>query len=284
MSGLGSVNQAFIVPGLPHLAFEQPGKSHWQTLKNALKQAGEAALASQPEVLILYSAQWISVLGHSFQFAVNPRGLHVDENWHEWGHFPFSFPTDRELTLAAEQQAKAQGLATRLVDYEGFPIDTGTLVTLKYFNPDNRIPVVIVSSNIYASPEDSHRLGQAMGDALKQSGKRAVAVNCSLLSARFLTEDIDPTQDHISRPEDDVWNQRMLTLLSKGQHTEALALGPEFAQHANAEMGFKGFYWLMGLLDTPEVPADILAYGPVWGTGAAVVQYSLNGSNKHSKV
>lgn len=269
------IEKAFIVPGLPHLAFETLENSPWRTLQQALNQAGKAARATQPDVLVIYSAQWISVLGHSFQFAANPQGLHVDENWYELGEFPFSFTIDRELTARAEQLAQATGLATKLVDYEGFPIDTGTLVTLRAFNPDNRIPVMIVSSNIYAGPEDSIKLGQAVGEAIRQSGKRAVVINCSSLSHRFTTEEIDPAQDQLSRPEDDEWNRRMLALLQAGQNREAMALGPEFAMQTGAEMGFKGFYWMMGVLGTPSVAAEVLAYGPIWGTGAAIVEYNL---------
>ncbi len=276
MPDIGCVPKAFIVPGLPHLAFETPGNTPWRALQQALQQAGEEARAAQPDVLVIYSAQWISVLGHSFQFAANPQGLHVDENWYDLGDFPFSFKIDRELTAQAEKLAQAAGLATRLVDYEGFPIDTGTLLTLRAFNPDNSIPVMIVSSNIYAGQEDSMKLGEAAGEAIRQSGKRAVVINCSSLSHRFRTEEIHPAEDRLSSPNDDTWNQRILALLKAGKNREALELGPEFAQQAGAEMGFKGFYWMMGLLGVPAVPAEVLAYGPVWGTGAAVVSYHLN--------
>ena len=272
----GTIEQAYIVPGLPHLAFETPNADPgWQRLREAMQDAGQSVLACNPDVLVLYSTQWVSVLGHSFQFAAHPQGVHVDENWHELGDFPFSFAVDRDLTAAAAALAESKGLATRLVDYEGFPIDTGTLVALQAFNPDNRIPVMIVSSNIYAGKDDSMTLGKAVGEAIRQSGKRAVVVNCSLLSGRFLTDDVKAGTDRVSRAEDDDWNRRMLALLEKGDHDEALRLGPDFAAQANADMGFKGFYWLMGVLGMPASPAQVLAYGPLWGTGAAVVQYKL---------
>lgn len=273
---MSCVTQAFMTPGLPQLIFESSGQGHWQTLRTALKQAAHRALATRPDVLIIYSTQWVSVLGHSFQFAANPRGLHVDENWHDLGDMPFDFKADRDLAMMAEQFAREAGLATRLVDYEGFPVDTGTLVTLKMFNPDSQIPVLIVSSNIYADQADSVKLGQAVRKALQQSGKRAVVVNCSQFSNRFLSEAVTPETDRLS-PEADSWNRRMLDLLQTGKNAEAMALGPEFAQAAQADMGFKGFYWMMGLLDTPATPAEVLAYGPLWGTGAAVVAYDFSG-------
>jgi 2-aminophenol/2-amino-5-chlorophenol 1,6-dioxygenase subunit alpha len=273
---MSAIEKAFIVPGLPHLAFDNAGNGPWQNLRNEFKKAGEEVQALQPDVLVIYSAQWISVLGHSFQFAANPKGVHVDENWYELGLFPFSFQIDRELTQSAERLAQAKGFATKLVDYEGFPIDTGTLVTLQYFNPLNQIPVMIVSSNIYCSQEDSLLLGTVVGEAIRHSGKRAVVINCSSLSHRFLTEEVSAETDRLARPEDDIWNRRMLQLLEQGENQKALDLGAEYAHQVNAEMGYKGFYWLMGVMGTPNIPAKILAYGPVWGTGAAIVKYDLS--------
>lgn len=274
MSGVNSgIEKAYIVPGLPHLVH---GNGGWSALKDAMKRAGEQARATNPELLVIYSAQWISVLGHSFQADPNPKGCHVDENWYDMGDFPFSFKVDVPLAEKAAQKVEAQGLATKLVNYEGFPIDTGTLVALKYFNPDNDIPVMIVSSNIYCGREDSLKLGQAVGEAIAQSGKRAVAINCSSLSHRFFTHDIEPSQDTLSRKEDDEWNRKILDLVAQGKNKEVVEMGPDYAQAVGAEMMFKGYYWLMGLLNTPATRGDVMAYGPVWGTGAAVVEYSLN--------
>ncbi|MBY0403125.1 MAG: hypothetical protein K2X66_04445, partial [Cyanobacteria bacterium] len=181
-----NILKAYCVPGLPHLVYSRPewGQKPWQDLKKAFASVAQQAQELEPEVLVIYSSQWISVLGHSYQACPNPVGYHVDENWYDLGDFPFSFPVDLNLTQRAEAFTQKEGFATKLVNYEGFPIDTGTLVTLKYFNPDNKIPVVIVSSNIYCSQEDSYRLGQAMGKAILDSGKQAVIINCSSLSHR----------------------------------------------------------------------------------------------------
>lgn len=267
------IDRAYIVPGLPHLVF---GNGNWQPLKTALKKAADSARKAKPDVLVIYSSQWISVLGHSFQADPHPKGLHVDENWYDMGDFPFSFSVDVSLATTAAELAQTMGLATKLVNYEGFPVDTGTLVTLKYFNPENDIPVMIVSSNIYAGHADSEKLGQSVAQAIKRSGKKAVLINCSSFSHRFFTEDIDPAADRISRPEDDTWNKKMLDMLKEGKNKQALQTIPEYVKAANPEMMFKGFSWLMGALGTPETRADVLAYGPIWGTGAAVVEYQLS--------
>ena len=77
---MSGVLKALMVPGFPHLVFPGACQGQWQRLESAMHQAGQQVQAAKPDVLVLYSAQWISVLGHSFQYAANPQGLHVDEN------------------------------------------------------------------------------------------------------------------------------------------------------------------------------------------------------------
>lgn len=245
-------------------------------LRRGMRQAGERIKAFAPDVIVLYSTQWISVLGHSFQTNPHPQGVHVDENWYEWGDLPFDLRVDAALGARAAAIASSSGLATKTVNYEGFPLDTGTLVALRFLDPTSAIPIALVSSNIYAGQEDSRTLGRAMRQAIEESGKRAVVVACTGLSGRFFTEEIDPRTDHISRAEDDAWNRRILDLIAQGGNAEVLTLSSGFAQAAVADMGFKAFAWLMGVLGTPSTPGKVLAYGPIWGTGAAVVEYTLS--------
>ncbi len=274
MMSQGTIISAYIVPGLPHLTSDRLVES-WERLRRGFRQAGERVNVLRPDVFVLYSTQWISVLGHSFQTDPNPKGLHVDDNWYEFGDFPFDLHSDVELSARAAAIASSLGLATKTVSYKGFPIDTGTLVALRFLNPDNTVPVSVVSCNIYAGQEDSLTLGKAMRQAIVESGKRAVVVAVTELSARFFTEEINPQNDHIARAEDDAWNRRILGLIEQGKNSEVLTLSKEYAQSAVADMGLKAFAWLMGVLGTPSAPGKVLAYGPVWGTGTAVVEYAL---------
>jgi len=270
----GTIQLAYILPGLPHLTSQVPVGS-WEALRRGFRQAGEQIQKVRPDVLVIYSTQWISVLGHSFQTHPNPKGLHVDDNWYEFGDFPFDLRVDVDLGARAAASASSCGLATKTVNYEGFPIDTGVLVTQRFVNTQNTIPVAIVSCNIYAAQEDSLTLGRAMRQAIEEDGKRAVVIACTGLSGRFFTEAIDPLQDRFSRAEDDTWNRRILDLIARGKNSEVFTFSAEYAKAAVPDMGFKAFAWLMGVLGTPATPGKLLAYGPVWGTGAAVVEYAL---------
>src|SRR5262245_10691142 len=140
----GTIQRAYLVPGLPHLVSNQAVES-WEALRRALRQAGERIKASQPDVLVLYSTQWISVLGHSFQTNPNPKGLHVDENWYEMGDFPFNLRVDTALGTRAAEIASSFGLATKTVNYRGCTLDTGTLVALHFLDPYDAVPVAVAA-------------------------------------------------------------------------------------------------------------------------------------------
>ena len=84
------------------------------------------------------------------------------------------------------------GLESATVNYHGFPIDTGTIVALKHINPNNRLPVSMVSCNMYAEKSESITLGVAAKNALIRSAKKAAIVLVTSLSNRFFVDQIDP--------------------------------------------------------------------------------------------
>jgi 2-aminophenol/2-amino-5-chlorophenol 1,6-dioxygenase alpha subunit len=261
------------VPGLPHVL--QPEKSaHWASLEQGYRTLAADLAAFRPEVIVLYSTQWLSVLGTSFQAHPNPKGVHVDENWYELGDLPFDFRSDSELASRLAAATVSAGLPAKTVSFDEFPIDTGTIVALRFLNPDGKIPVAIVSSCVYCDAAASEKLGRTVRETVERSGKRAAFIACSLLSARFFSQDIDPQADRLSEASDDQWNRRILGLIESGKLAEIAGLTPEYAGQARVDMRFNAFHWLRGALGGESRQGRVLAYGPQWGTGAAVVEFA----------
>lgn len=149
---------------------------------------------AEADLLLLYSTQWVSVIGHQVQADPARRWVHVDFNWHELGELPYEPRMDPEFGAAYVEEARALGLEARTVAHHEFPIDTGTIVALRRLNSGNRLPASVVSCNMYAEKKESVLLGQAAARALARQKKRAVAmaVAVTALSARFHVTDIDP--------------------------------------------------------------------------------------------
>jgi len=279
----GSILSGLWVPGLPHVLYPERSQS-WAKMYHAYEALGRQIAELKPDVLVIYSTQWISVLGTSFQVQAHPAGVHVDENWYEFGDLPFDFKVDGQLGTKFAEEVVRAGIPTKTVNYDHFPIDTGTIVALKFLNPTREIPVSIVSSWVYADPLRSATIGKAMRETILGSGKRVVCVASSLLSARFFTHEINPDEDKISNSGDEAWNKKILNLLESGKLEAISDLAPKFNKEVPTDMQFNAFHWLSGMLIGDKLSGEVLAYGPLWGTGAAIAQLKAkkgeNGKNR----
>ena len=155
------LHRAYIVPGQPHIYLAADRNEGWASLKANYEKIGQEIAASGAELLLLYSTQWFSVIGHLFQVDPRPKWTLVDQNWYEYGEIPYEFKVDPEFGKLYCAAAKKHGLQASTVDYHGFPVDSGTVVALKLLNPDNVVPASVVSCNIYAEREETRVLGRA---------------------------------------------------------------------------------------------------------------------------
>jgi len=94
-----TIVSAFLMPGnpLPLLKGENPP---WKVLADAARKAGAALRDSRPDVLLIYSTQWIAVLDELWQTRPHSVGRHVDENWYEYGDLQMDLHCDVDLALA----------------------------------------------------------------------------------------------------------------------------------------------------------------------------------------
>lgn len=268
----GRVVRGYIVAGMPHPLLAPERSPAWRKLREGYDRVRADIEATDADLLVLYSTQWPSVIGHQIQADPEPEWVHVDHEWHDLGDMPYRFRIDAPFAKAYEATARARGLHARTVAYRGFPIDTGSIVALKLLNPDNRLPATIVSCNMYADRAETIVLGKAARDAVEREGRRCIAIAVTALSNRLFTHEIDPREDRISSLKDDEWNRKLLELLAEGRLEDVCQLAREFTAQANADSKLKAVWWLaaaMGQHNNYE--GTVFEYQPVWGTGAALV-------------
>ncbi len=264
--------KAILVPGLPQMLLAPEKSPGWQKLRTAYDSLRKEVESSEADLILYYSTQWLSVLGYTFQADPNPEWVHVDQNFHELGSMPYKFKVDPEFPKIYADEVKKIGHHTMLVNYRGFPIDTGTIVAQKLLNPGNKIPAAMVSCNMYAEKNETIDLGRAGLRALERSGKKAIVVLVSSLSNRFFIHDIDPKEDHISSAKDDEWNRKICELLGEGRLEDVAQVARDFGREANGDMGFKGVWWLNGITgESNHFSGKVYDYQAVHGTGATVV-------------
>ncbi len=269
-----AVVSAFLVHGSP-LPWLRPDNPPWRGLDAAYRVAAAALAASKPDVIAIYSTQWFAVLDELWQTRKRIAGLHVDENWHEFGDLPFDIATDVKLANAAIAATSAFGVRSKGVDYDGFPIDTGTIVANNYLNPTGRLPLVIAANNLYHDFATTAKLGATLADCAARLGRRVALVGVGGLSGTIFREEIDIATDHIAADDDDAWNRRMLKVLAGGDLKKITRVCPVYASETRADMGFKHLAWVLGGIGERLRGAKVHGYGPVWGSGAAVVEFAL---------
>ena len=162
----------------------------------------------------------------------------------------------------------------RKVDYHGFPIDTGSVVALKLINPDNRLPSVILSSNVYADRAETVVFAKAAKETLEKSNKKAVVIAVTTLSNRLHQKWIDPQNDCIHSQKDEEWNQKLLEFLRLGRLEDVAQLSRQIHREARVHKvnNFKSIWWLSSLMGAHNrYTGTVHAYAPVYGTGCAVV-------------
>jgi reactive intermediate/imine deaminase len=266
------ITAAYIVPGQPHILLASEQSPGWRSLKDSYAKVKEEIEKSDAEIILYFSTQWLSVLGYMFQGDPNPKWHMVDPNFHEYGTMHYDFQVDADFAEVYAEKVAPLGHNTKVVNYEGFPLDVGSIVANKLINPDNKLKAAFVSCNMYSEKDETIRIGQAASQAIKAYGKKVAVVLVSNLSNRYEIVDINPTEDKISSLKDDEWNRKILEILEEGGLEDVSQLAREYGKQANADMGFKGIWWLNGLCGQHnDFTGKVFDYQPVWGTGAAIV-------------
>lgn len=264
---MGAVAAA-LVPGMPHLLAADPAPS-WSELATATRTVGERLRALDVETVLLLSTQWFTVLGHQVQCDPHLSGTRTDENWYayDYGRLRYDLTVDADLANAWADAIDTEGLQARRTRYAGFPVDTGTVTAAALLGS---FPLALVSCNLYAEPST---LATVAAAGVHAAGDRRVAVVAvSGLSSGLIPRWITPAEDRFENAEHDRWNRKVLDALAAGSPPPR----EEFALAAQADSQFRAHAFLTGS-GAASGPAEVLAYGPVWGTGAAVVWWEGHG-------
>ena len=269
---MNPIVRGYIVPGRPQPLLCPDKSEPWRRLREAFDSVRREIEQTEADLILFYSTQWISIIGHQVQADPEPEWVLVDQEWHELGSMPYRLRMDAEFAEEVQRAAGRRGLKARTVAYKGFPVDTGTVVASKLLNPDNRLPGSVFSCNMYADRAETIVWGKAVRDALVRQKKRAIAVAVTALSNRMFTRPIEPAEDRISSVKDDEWNRKILEILGEGRLEDVAQHAREFTAEANGDQKLKAIWWLAALMGQDNsYEGEVFDYQPLVGTGAALV-------------
>ena len=261
-------------PPHPHPLLTPDANPGYANLRAAYDECRRRIEESEADIILVYSTTWASIIGHQIQALENAIWTHVDDDFHHLGSMPYEFRMDTEFAHAIKENSVKRGLEARTVAYEGFPIDTGSVVALQLLNPDNRIPACILSSNMYANRAETIVLGKAARDTLAAQGKKAVVVVVSSLSNRMFTEHIDAADDRIHSQKDDDWNRKILEFFADGRLEDLSQLSRDIHGQIRVQkvVAYKPAWWMAATMGQHNnYDGEVLAYEALHGSGGAVI-------------
>lgn len=292
MAKAGKIVAGVLAPHPPHLVYgENPPQNEprsecgWENLRWAYERCRKSIRKLKPDVLLVHSPHWMTVVGHHVLGCERFQGLSVDPIFPHLFRYNYDLKVDVPLSLAIAESAQKHGLLTKVMKNPDFRIDYGTICSLHLINPEWDIPVVSISSNnspYYFSnevgQEQMERLGKATREAIEASGKRAVLLASNSLSHRHFTKEPELPEDmsfeHIYHHGQYLWDMKMLSLMKQGKAREVMAVLPEFIDMSSAEVKAGALAWMLSALNVPTYPAVVHGYGTVIGTGNAVVEWN----------
>lgn len=287
----GKIIAGVLAPHPPHLVYaENPAQNEpnaecgWEVLRWGYERCRQDILARKPDVLLVHSPHWMTVVGHHVLGLPHFEGLSVDPIFPNLFRYRYNLDVDVELSEMIAAEGADMGLTTKIMRNPDFRVDYGTITTCHLMNPDWDIPIVGISSNnspYYFSNEVGHQemmtLGEATRRAVEKSGRRAVLLASNSLSHRhFVTEPEIPedmSREHVYHHGQYLWDMEVLKLMKAGKAQQVLDILPEYIDMTCAEVKAGALTWMLSGLGVPDYAAEVYAYGTVIGTGNAVVAW-----------
>ena len=289
----GRIVAGFVAPHPPHLVYaenppqnEPRSKGGWETLRWGYERARKSIEELRPDVLLVHSPHWQTLVGHHFLGVPRMRGRSVDPIFPNLFRYSFDFAVDVELAESCCNEARALGLTAKMMRNPNFRVDYGTITTLHMVRPQWDIPVVGISANnspyyltLEKGVDQMEKLGAATRTAIEKSGKRAVLLCSNTFSHYHFHEEPalpeDMSCEHPQSYQGYQWDMRMIELMRRGEIREVMRLFPQWVEEAFAEVKSGAFPWMISAMNYPSVPAELHGYGTVIGTGNAVMEWRL---------
>lgn len=296
----GQIVAGVLAPHPPHLVYAENPEANepraecgWENLRWGYERCRKSVLAEKPDVFLVHSPHWQTVVGHHVLGLPRFQGLSVDPIFPHLFRYQYDVKVDVDLSLSIAEEGKKAGLLTKVMKNPDFRMDYGTIISLHLMNPAWDVPVVCLSANnspYYFSNEVGQqqmmKLGEATRTAIEKSGKKAVLLASCSLSHRHFTEEPDVPEDmsheHIYNHNQYLWDMEILKMMKAGRCQELLDVMPEFMDMSLAEVKAGCLTWMLSALGVPKYPAEVHGYGTVIGTGNAVVEWAhaRNGGGK----
>jgi 3,4-dihydroxyphenylacetate 2,3-dioxygenase len=244
------------------------------------RKMGKMLRAAGADTIVVLDTHWLVNAGYHVSASPRFKGTFTS---HEFPHFiqdmEYDYRGNPELGAAIAAAASARGVHTRVHHTESLTLEYGSLVPLRYQNPDGALRVVSVAAwCMKADLDESRVFGEALAAAVAASdAKVALLASGSLSHQLWPSRLADAGIFKISSKFNELVDRLVLDLWSRGRIAEFLEMLPDYARHCMGEGGMHDTAMLFGALgwDRYRGHGEALCdYFPSSGTGQVNVVFT----------
>ena len=274
---MGRVALAAKITHVPSMYLsELPGPRHG-TRQDAIDghvEIGRRCREAGVDTLVVFDTHWLVNANYHVNCAPHFAGVYTsNELPHFIANMPFESPGNPALGRLLAERCNEMGVETLAHDATTLAPEYGTLVPLRYMNPDRHFRVVSVSALCMAHYlDDSARLGWAMRRAVEERYDGTVAFLASgSLSHRFAQNGLAPEYAfRVWSPFLEQLDATVIAMWRAARWAEFCAMLPEYAAKGHGEGFMHDTAMLLGALgwSAYDAPAEVVTpYFGASGTG-----------------
>lgn len=267
------------------LLSEQPGKLEGcrQQAIDGHKEIARRAREAGADTVVVLDTHWLVNAGYHINSGAHFKGSFTS---HEFPHFiqnlEYEYTGNPALGDLIADKATEKGVFTLSHQVETLDLEYGTLVPMRYMNPESDLKVVSVAGWCTVhSIEASRKLGEAIREAIEESDSKVMLLASGSLSHRIWDNDDYEANNGtftISKEFNRQVDLRVLDLWQQGEIATFLKMLPDYAANCSGEGGMHDTAMLFGALgwDQYQGKGEVIGeYFPSSGTGQVNVVFSL---------
>lgn len=267
------------------LLSEQPGRLEGkrQQAIDGHKEIARRARAAGADTVVVIDTHWLVNAGYHVNANSRFTGAFTS---HEFPHFiqdlTYDYQGNPALGDAIAEKATAKGVFTLSHQVDSLDLEYGTLVPMRYMNPEADLKVVSVAGWCTVhSLEASRKLGEAIREAIEDGDGKVMLLASGSLSHKIWDNELYEANNGtftISSEFNRQMDLRVLDLWQRGETETFLKMLPEYADKCDGEGGMHDTAMLFGALgwDAYKGRGEIIGeYFPSSGTGQVNVVFSV---------
>lgn len=258
------------VPSMYLSEFDGPHKGCREAAIEGHREISRRMRELGVDTVVVFDSHWLVNSGYHINCAPRFKGIYTsNELPHFIKNLPFEYDGNPALGHLIAEAATQAGVRTRAHDDTSLAPEYGTLVPMRYMNPDRHFKVVSVAALCTVHDlADSATLGASLRRAVEEDYEGTVAILASgSLSHRFAQNGVSEQYLHrLWSPFLEEFDRRVVDMWEQGRWETFTELLPEYAEKCHGEGFMHDTAMLLGALGWDRYQGQVKVLTPYFGS------------------